>query len=225
MSTCSSRVFLVATAMLLMLQSVLAYCETLTIQVVGKDGQAVIDAVVYAKTTDKIESESIENPTPVIDQVDKEFVKYVTPVYVGSAVTFPNHDKIRHHVYSFSPAKTFEIPLYLDMPRNPVIFDKEGPVSLGCNIHDWMSAYVFVLSTPHFGKTGDFGKTEIILPPGDYNLFVWHPRLSGKPDAYSKHLLVETGTDTEAKIVVNLRKVFKVRRGPKSSRTSFGGYR
>jgi plastocyanin len=120
----------------------------------------------------------------VMDQVNKEFVPSVLPVMVGTAVSFPNRDNIRHHVYSFSPAKKFELPLYIGTPSAPVVFDKPGPVALGCNIHDWMVAYIYVVATPHFAKTTADGKAHLDgLPAGSYEARVWHPRLRGEAPA------------------------------------------
>jgi hypothetical protein len=73
----------------------------------------------------------------------------------------PNSDNIRHHVYSFSPAKKFELPLYSGVPAEPVVFDKVGFVTLGCNIHDWMIAFVAVLPTPYFQATGKDGRATL----------------------------------------------------------------
>ncbi len=112
-----------------------------------------------------------------IEQRDREFVPYLSIVQKGAAVYFPNRDKLKHHVYSFSPAKTFEIKLYAGQPAQPVIFDKTGEVALGCNIHDWMEAYVLVVDSPWFGKTGTDGIARIAgVPAGSYRLRIWHPR-------------------------------------------------
>ena len=112
-----------------------------------------------------------------IEQRDREFVPYLSIVQKGAAVSFPNRDTLKHHVYSFSPAKTFEIKLYAGQPAQPVIFDKAGEVALGCNIHDWMEAHVLVVDTPWFGKTGVDGIARIArVPAGSYRLRVWHPR-------------------------------------------------
>jgi hypothetical protein len=117
-----------------------------------------------------------------MDQVNKEFVPPVLPVVVGTPVSFPNRDNIRHHVYSFSPPKKFELPLYIGTPAAPVVFDKPGPVALGCNIHDWMVAYVYVVTTPHFARTTADGKARLAgLPAGPYEARVWHARLRGEP--------------------------------------------
>ena len=115
--------------------------------------------------------------TATIAQQDREFIPYVTIVQTGTAINFPNHDPFKHHVYSFSPAKTFEIKLYAGKPVKPIVFDKSGEVALGCNIHDWMEAYVLVVDSPYFAKTGSNGRALIAnVPPGRYRLRLWHPR-------------------------------------------------
>jgi plastocyanin len=117
--------------------------------------------------------------TAVMDQHDREFVPYVLPVYIGTPVNFPNRDNIRHHVYSFSPAKTFELKLYAGTPGAPVVFDKPGVVVLGCNIHDLMTAWVVVVDTPHHARSAEGGKARLEgVAPGSYRLRAWHPGLA-----------------------------------------------
>jgi plastocyanin len=112
----------------------------------------------------------------VIEQRGAEFAPYVTVVQTGAAVDFPNNDTVRHHVYSFSQPKRFEIKLYAGKPGQPITFDKPGEVVIGCNIHDWMEAYVLVVESPYFGKTGADGQVRIAgLPAGRYRLRLWHP--------------------------------------------------
>lgn len=112
-----------------------------------------------------------------IEQRDREFIPYLTIVQKGTAVDFPNRDPFKHHVYSFSPAKVFEIKLYAKKPAAPVVFDKAGEVVLGCNIHDWMAAYTLVVESPWFAKTDRNGMARIDrIPPGAYRLRLWHPR-------------------------------------------------
>lgn len=114
----------------------------------------------------------------VMDQVDSQFAPRVLAVTVGSRVSFPNRDDIRHHVYSFSSAKRFELPLYSGTPSEPVLFDVPGVVALGCNIHDWMIGYVHVLDTPYHAVSGEQGAASIRAPAGRYQLRVWHERLA-----------------------------------------------
>ncbi len=133
---------------------------TLSSLVKDASGKPVSDVVVYAMPTSGARPAAARTPRAAVDQVDREFVPHVKAVQVGTDVMFPNKDNIRHHVYSFSPAKTFELPLYRGTPANPVKFDRAGVVVLGCNIHDWMLGYVFVLETPYFNTTGADGRTR-----------------------------------------------------------------
>ncbi|MEO8060774.1 MAG: methylamine utilization protein [Burkholderiales bacterium] len=135
-------------------------------------GAAVSDAVVWLDGNG-----AKPNLSPVeIGQRDREFEPMVTVVSTGTRVLFPNRDKVKHHVYSFSAAKTFAIQLYSGTPAEPIVFDKPGVVVIGCNIHDWMLAYVAVVDSPWFAKTAANGHTEIAnLPAGRYTVNVWHP--------------------------------------------------
>jgi plastocyanin len=116
--------------------------------------------------------------TAIIDQIDKRFVPRISVVRTGTVVTFPNSDHIRHQVYSFSPAKVFQLKLYAGSPSTPVTFDKPGLVVLGCNIHDRMVAFVGVVDTPYFAMADAAGKAVLNLPAGRYRLRVWHPALA-----------------------------------------------
>jgi plastocyanin len=118
------------------------------------------------------------HPHAVIDQVHKHFVPRVTVVRTGTAITLPNSDQIRHQVYSFSPAKTFNLKLYAGSPAVDVVFDKPGLVVLGCNIHDTMVAFVGVVDTPFFGTVSDSGELTLEVPAGRYRVRLWHPALS-----------------------------------------------
>ena len=121
-----------------------------------------------------------------MDQKNRMFIPHVLPVQTGTAVRFPNSDDIRHHVYSFSPAKPFQLPLYKGTPANPVVFDKAGVVTLGCNIHDQMSAFIVVVDTPYFERTGGDGKVALRdVEPGKYAVHVWYPEMRDEPQPKS----------------------------------------
>ena len=130
-------------------------------------------------------------------QQKKQFVPEVLVVPVGSEVRFPNHDTVRHHVYSFSPAKKFELKLYTGTPANPVLFDRPGVVVLGCNIHDQMVGWILVVDTPYYAQTlAATGKAQIDdVPAGSYRLRTWHTRLPVGAPALEQALIVPaTGT-------------------------------
>ena len=155
--------------------SCLVEAASLDVQVRDSAGGAVTDAVVYAMPpSGPVDARGARTVT--IEQRDREFVPFVTVLQTGTPVTFPNRDPILHHVYSFSPAKNFEIKLYTGTPPGEIVFDKPGVVALGCNIHDWMVAYVVVVQTPHFARTDSAGVARLRdLPAGAYEVRAYHP--------------------------------------------------
>jgi plastocyanin len=199
----------------------LAQAQTAEIaaSVTDQQGRPVADAVLVAVPVDGNMRPPQRPRDGSIDQVDKEFFPRVTIVPVGASVTFPNHDDVRHQVYSFSPAKRFELPLYAGVPAQPVVFDKPGVVVLGCNIHDWMVGYVYVSESPFFAKTGKDGKAVLAeLPARAYVLRVWHPQLEMSEDATHKTIDVSRDRRVEAAWTLNLKREVRVRRAPTSER-------
>lgn len=182
-----------------------ARTETLTVTVTDQDGQAVREAVVSAV--------SPEEALNVIDgasrnaemvQENQEFTPHVLPVRAGTRVRFPNRDDFRHSVYSFAAAKTFQISLFGGDKDENIVFDENGLVPVGCNIHDNMLAYIPVLETDHFGVTDENGVVEITtLVPGDYTVSVWHPREREPADGQS--LTVSSDQSTDLGFSVSLR--------------------
>jgi len=155
--------------------------------VMDDQGRPMADAVVVAVPADGSPRPPVRPRENVIDQVDKQFLPKVQAVLVGTSVAFPNNDNVRHHVYSFSPAKRFELPLYAGVPAQPVLFDKPGVVVLGCNIHDWMIGYIYVSESPYFAKTGKDGKALLTeLPPKAYLVRVWHPQMKAAEETTQK---------------------------------------
>ena len=149
------------------------HSATLEVTVEDAAGAPVEDAVLWAMPK--------SGPAPprkrdaAIAQRDKTFIPLVTVIQTGTPVQFPNQDPIRHHVYSFSTPKTFEIKLYAGTPVAPVLFDKPGEVVLGCNIHDHMIAYVYVVDSPWFAKTGKDGLAKLDgVPAGEYDVNIVH---------------------------------------------------
>jgi plastocyanin len=152
-----------------------ASAADLTGRVVDAGGAPIADAVVFVRELPPGSAAPVVEGSAVMDQVGKQFVPHLLAVPVGTAVSFPNHDQIHHHVYSFSPAKTFEIPLYKGEAAAPVVFDQPGAVKLGCNIHDWMSGVILVVPTPYFARTDADGAFTLRgLPDGPVSVVAWH---------------------------------------------------
>lgn len=194
----------------------LAQTSQITVRVEDAHKHALADAVVVAVPANGEVRVGDRPHANVVDQVDKEFVPKVLAVLVGTAVTFPNHDNVRHHVYSFSPAKRFELPLYAGVPARPVVFDKPGVVVLGCNIHDWMIGYVYVSESPFFATTGKDGTARFTdLPPGAYVVRVWHPQLATPEGATPRRAVdVGRGQVVDLGFELDLRSEVRVRRAP-----------
>lgn len=199
-----------------------AFANAADLQVALKTakGEPVTDAVASLTPLDGTALPDLATPPPVLEiaQQGQEYLPYVTPLRVGTRVEFPNRDQIQHHLYSLSKAKRFEKPLYAPGAHESVLFDQPGVVTLGCNIHDWMIAYVVVLPTPYFAKTGPNGGTTLAgVPAGRYRLEIWHPRLT-KPDV--RELTLTDGGARE-EISLALKTERRIRRAPESSA---GGY-
>jgi plastocyanin len=169
-----------AAAVLLLTAAGRLAAASLVVDVRDTHGSAVADAVVYAVPQGR-HAPAPPHAAAVVDQKNRMFVPHVLPIQVGTAVSFPNSDNVRHQVYSFSAAKKFQLPLYAGNPAGPIVFDKPGVVSLGCNIHDRMSAYIVVVDTPYFAAVND-GRAELQgLPDGAYAVRVWYPGMREEP--------------------------------------------
>jgi plastocyanin len=143
-------------------------------RVVDRAGNGVREAVVFVQTTPPGVTPPANPPPAVMDQINKTFVPHILPIVIGTEVSFPNHDQIHHHVYSFARAKTFEIPLYKGETAPPVRFDRLGAVKIGCNIHDFMSGVILVVPTPYFAMTDESGAFTLRdLPAGTYKIVAW----------------------------------------------------
>lgn len=149
-----------------------AQAVPVTVQLHGPDGQPLADAVVAVEV--KGHAGKTTTAKAEMAQRDRQFAPQLLVVQTGTAVSFPNFDIVRHHVYSFSPIKVLDIKLYSDTPTKPEVFDKPGVAALGCNIHDRMSAHIVVVDTPTFAKTDDKGQASFDLPPGEHVVRAWH---------------------------------------------------
>lgn len=175
-----------------------AVAATLSVDVVDARGQQASDAVVYAIPVDRAVPPA--RRTAVMDQRNRTFLPHILAIQTGTAVSFPNSDDIRHQVYSFSQAKTFQLPLYKGTPSNPIVFDKAGVATLGCNIHDRMSAYIVVVDTPHFAVSNGKGPVTLTgLSEGKYVVHVWLPEKRAEPSSIPVTL---NGGRTELKFTI-----------------------
>lgn len=160
----------------------------------------------------------VELPQPVqtpdsvaiMDQVHKQFVPYVLTIQKGQQVNFPNSDDIRHHVYSFSPTKPFELKLYAGTPNAPLQFNNAGVVVLGCNIHDSMVGYIYVSNGNQVLISNAKGVVQI--PHNVDSVTVWHPEQQDEI-ASRKSVTLPSGVDSHT-VMMNTE--------PPAPRNTFG---
>lgn len=156
-----------------------ATAAELDVRVLDRHGQPVANAVISVTGQSAVADDArAPAQTKIIDQRSEQFDPYLEIFRPGDSVIFRNSDSTRHHVYSFSPTKTFEFVLGSGEQSSPIVLDKSGVVATGCNIHDSMITYLVVSDARWLGRSGKDGGVKIQnLPAGSYQLSVWHPLL------------------------------------------------
>ncbi|WP_254606361.1 methylamine utilization protein [Sphingomonas bacterium] len=181
-----------------------AAAATVTIDVRGPDGRPLADAAVTIETSGHapIISASMLHGPYVMEQRSIAFQPHVLVVPVGAAVSFPNRDPVRHHVYSFSRAKRFDLKLYGREEQRSVVFDRPGVVALGCNIHDSMSGFIIVSASPYAARTDAAGRATLTdVPPGAARLTIWSTAIA-RPDNMLAQPIVVAASGTAKTVAI-----------------------
>ena len=157
-----------------------ASADGLRVTVYDPEGRPVPEVAIFAKALDTDAGSSLAGTADIeINQHDLAFEPHISVVSTGSAIRFPNSDDVRHHVYSFSDARQFDLTIAAgSIHGEPLVFDQAGVVTLGCNIHDRMLAYVLVVDTNVFALTDGSGTASLPLAAGRYEVGIWTPRLA-----------------------------------------------
>ena len=179
-------------ALILILAPAAARAGNVSLDVRGVDGRGLAGAVVTLVLP------GVAAPVPresyAMEQRDIQFQPHVLIVPVGASVSFPNRDKVRHHVYSFSKPKKIDLKLYGRDESRSVVFDKPGVVALGCNIHDAMNGFIIVSATPFAAQTDANGHVEFAnVPAGAAKVSVWHPSIRAPGNVATQPLAVAAG--------------------------------
>ena len=210
--------------LLLSLGWVSGHAQGLTVQLDDSEGNPISGAVVEIILPEEMRSTYQLSDETEVDQLDKEFVPHISTVVSGSDVTFPNSDDILHHVYSFSSISTFNIPLYGKGTQNDYShrFSETGVVEIGCNIHDWMLAYIYVAQTTLNSISDDSGQATLEnVPSGTFELRIWHSRLKEQDIAMTQTIEFVDGEKTVIEYTLELERDRRVRRAPSSNRTRY----
>ena len=179
---------------LLFMGASLSRAGSLDISVMDRDGNPVPEVAVYVMQKGVTPGAASKSAT--MDQRDARFVPHLLIVQKGTSVEFPNSDIVAHHVYSFSKPNNFVLPLYKGDPHNPVRLVHDGIVTLGCNIHDHMLAYIVVVDTDVLGITGESGKLTVDVDDAatELSVNIWSPRIRDKE--LSQTLLASSSSAT-----------------------------
>ncbi len=173
-----------------------AMAADLTVSVSDAAGKPVSDAVItFTPASGAAIPAGLKSASYVMAQKGVQFQPFVLAVPVGATVAFPNQDRVNHHVYSFSPTQPFQLPLYGKGQTRNVTFAKAGVEALGCNIHDSMSAYIRIVTTPYFATTDASGKVVLKgVPEGQGNLTVWQPLMEATDHETGRNLTIARST-------------------------------
>lgn len=196
-----------ATLLLIVFFSSTASAGTLSVTVRSADGKPVQDAVVMVYPGGQPTRGAIKFPWPYrVAQQNIQFSPFVLIVPVGAEVSFPNLDKVRHHVYSFSAGNKFELKLYGREENRTVRLPAAGVAAIGCNIHDQMVGFIRVVDTAHAAKTDAAGVATLVdVPPGSVVARVWHPYLRAMKNEKTLTTTVIGAGTTRETVTVELR--------------------
>jgi plastocyanin len=183
-----------------------------TLYVVDGNGEPVADAVLsfasqdaaIADTQNPVQNPSQNSEIAVMDQIGMQFEPHVLIVAKDQFVSFPNSDDTRHHVYSFSEPKVFELKLYKGTHSEPVIMQTPGIVELGCNIHDQMIGFIYVDNTGTAIKTDSNGQVAFETAPPT-SIMVWHPRLNQAKGTIAQYSLAQADSQGKLTLVIDLK--------------------
>jgi len=182
-----------------------ALAADLTVRVTDASGAAVENAVVTF-TPDAGVTAPIRFSWPYqVAQQNLQFEPYILIVPVGATVRFPNLDRVRHHVYSFSDGNRFELELFGRDESRSHRFTQTGVAAVGCNIHDQMQAYIVIVATPYVGRTTASGSVVIAGASGPGTLRVWHPNLRVRGGSMSRAVTVPASGAAQETFSVQLR--------------------
>jgi plastocyanin len=198
--------------------------QEIVLHLLDADGAPVSGAVMELLSDSAVASVTAELREARIDQLDKEFVPTVTTIVAGGSASFPNSDDILHHVYSFSQAKTFDTPLYGSDASSQYreMFEVPGVVEIGCNIHDWMLAYIYVGESDLMAISDDVGVAGLAnIPPGQYRLRVWYSRLDAPQNSVEQDIVIQAGRTEELELTLPLARDRRVRRAPSANRKRY----
>lgn len=179
--------------MAVLLLSKVALSAEVKVIVKSSDGSTLSKVAVVI--TPKKSSVNRNTQTETVYQKEMAFSPYLSVIQAGQPIEFTNNDDITHHVFSASRDQNFAFKIRKGQTNNSIEFLQPAEISMGCNIHDWMSGHLLVVDTPHFSLTDERGLSKIEIPElGEASLRIWHPQMSAKDKLKRKHIILK-GSD------------------------------
>lgn len=132
------------------------------------------------------------------DQKGCEYHPHVLAFPAGSTIQVLNPDGVLHNVHVLGKANP---EANRAMPKFQKKIDwkvekAEWPIAVKCDAHPWMHAYWLSMDQPYYAVTDATGAFKITdLPPGDYEVEVWHPILGKKTEKVSVKAKEDTKVD------------------------------
>lgn len=204
MGSIQLRIIIISLLILMFVAKTSAATITVNINLLDATNGASNQGVLSLKNKDPSSSDKLEPLERELSQYNAQFTPLITVIPQGSSVSFPNKDEFSHHVYSFSDAKTFDSELYDKNSTFNVEFDQSGVVTVGCNIHDWMVAYIYILDTPIYKSTEQGQVSFDNIDNGHYELTFWQPSMS---EAYTKDIVIAGDMSIDFDIKQNITEI------------------
>ena len=177
------------------------------VALVDKNNAPLADMVIYLLPLGDI-TLPISDKVVEVGQLDRAFTPYINVMQLGNNVSFRNKDDITHHIYSTAGENKFSFKIRAGQSQSKKDFQQLGEVAMGCNIHDWMSGYLYIVDTPLFEKTNTQGIVKIPMEQnGKYKLVVWHPQLDVESHSISQQVEWPTNNDITIKIPHTMRAI------------------
>ncbi len=192
-------------SLILLLAAFSADAAEIEVTVLDRDGKPVPNVAVYVQS-DQGTLLAAPTDTVVLNQIETRFVPHLLVVQAGTQVEFSNSDVIAHHIYSFSRPNNFVLPMIKDDLKPQVIFDHEGVVTVGCDVHDHMLAYIFVVDSNVFGKTNFDGKTRLSTDNANgLTVSIWSPRIKLNEEELTQTIRAGRSAQLTFSLTENLR--------------------
>lgn len=199
------RAFLLS--LLVVLTPLSAWAGDLAVSVRDSSGKPVPNAVVTVYPSSGTPKGPIKFAWPLtVAQQNIQFDPFVLVAPVGASVSFPNRDKVQHHVYSFSAGNKFELKLFGKDESRSVVFKAAGVAAIGCNIHDQMVGFVKVVDTPFAAKTGADGVATVRgIQAGPSTVKIWHPYLRAPKNEMTRTATIGATAVVRDQVTVEIR--------------------